>query len=344
MSQNSNNHQPVLEAAEQPPEVPYLADENEVGNEFADAPSPLFSADAYANSLMDEVFADVDRILNGGANLPTAPVQPDYVTLEPVSISAIPKLNLPSVFMPRRPLSDDSLDAELDEATAKVINDLASSRSNQSIDRLLLAIACASLVATGALWFFLQNRTPTAVAPSPAETAAALQAQQDAEFLDYMARSVSRIDRTASSQTALIPPAAPPVRVQSNPEGQPAPNAGPNVIERVYIPLYQPPQTLFPGAQSAAPAAPIAPAPAPAAPSAAVAPPNIAPSATHVLVGVLELGERSAALFEINGTPQRVYVGENIGSSGWALVSIANQEAIVRRNGEVRSIYVGQRF
>jgi Tfp pilus assembly protein PilP len=64
----------------------------------------------------------------------------------------------------------------------------------------------------------------------------------------------------------------------------------------------------------------------------------------HTLVGVLELGDRSAALFDIAGNTQRVYVGESIGSSGWTLVSITNQEAIVRRNGDVRSIYVGQQF
>jgi Tfp pilus assembly protein PilP len=59
---------------------------------------------------------------------------------------------------------------------------------------------------------------------------------------------------------------------------------------------------------------------------------------------LLELGDRSAALFEVNGTTQRINVGEAIGASGWTLVSVANQEAVVRRNGEVRSVYVGQKF
>jgi Tfp pilus assembly protein PilP len=65
---------------------------------------------------------------------------------------------------------------------------------------------------------------------------------------------------------------------------------------------------------------------------------------THTLLGVLELGERSAALFEIQGVPQRVYIGERIGDSGWSLVSVANEEAVVRRNGEVRTLYIGQNF
>ena len=64
----------------------------------------------------------------------------------------------------------------------------------------------------------------------------------------------------------------------------------------------------------------------------------------NTLVGILELGERSAALFEIDGVARRIYVGENIGSSGWNLVKVVNQEAVVRRNGEVRSVFVGQQF
>ncbi|MCD8490387.1 MAG: hypothetical protein LRZ84_27585, partial [Desertifilum sp.] len=67
------------------------------------------------------------------------------------------------------------------------------------------------------------------------------------------------------------------------------------------------------------------------------------PEQVHTLVGVLELGDRSAALFEVEGATRRVGVGEQIGN-GWTIVEIANQEAVIRRNGEVRSVYVGQKF
>ncbi|MGI0496350.1 hypothetical protein ACOKW7_12620 [Limnospira platensis CENA597] len=67
-------------------------------------------------------------------------------------------------------------------------------------------------------------------------------------------------------------------------------------------------------------------------------------AAIHTLVGILELGDRSAALFEVNGVARRIYVGESIAASGWSLSSVANQEAVIRRNGEVRSIVVGERF
>ncbi|MFQ4140878.1 hypothetical protein [Chlorogloeopsis sp. ULAP02] len=65
---------------------------------------------------------------------------------------------------------------------------------------------------------------------------------------------------------------------------------------------------------------------------------------SHTLEGLLELGNKSAALFKVNGITRRVEIGESIGSSGWTLVDVANGEAIIRRNGEVRSIFAGQNF
>jgi len=68
------------------------------------------------------------------------------------------------------------------------------------------------------------------------------------------------------------------------------------------------------------------------------------PTSSHVLEGLLELGEQSAALFKVNGVSRRIQKGESIGASGWTLVDVANGEAIIRRNGEVRSIFAGQKF
>jgi hypothetical protein len=65
---------------------------------------------------------------------------------------------------------------------------------------------------------------------------------------------------------------------------------------------------------------------------------------TYILEGLLELGDKSAALFKVDGVTRRIDVGESIGSSGWTLVEVSKGEAVVRRNGEVRSIYTGQNF
>ena len=70
----------------------------------------------------------------------------------------------------------------------------------------------------------------------------------------------------------------------------------------------------------------------------------IAVAPSNTLEGLLELGNKSAALFKIDGVTRRVNMGESIGSSGWTLVDVSNGEAVIRRNGEVRSIYTGQKF
>ncbi|MEM7725331.1 MAG: hypothetical protein AAF208_03040 [Cyanobacteria bacterium P01_A01_bin.45] len=65
-------------------------------------------------------------------------------------------------------------------------------------------------------------------------------------------------------------------------------------------------------------------------------------SVNHELKGVMDLGEQSAAIFKIEGADLQIRRGETIGTSGWTLVDITGKEAIIRRNGEVRSIQAGQ--
>lgn len=95
-----------------------------------------------------------------------------------------------------------------------------------------------------------------------------------------------------------------------------------------------------PAAQQAAPA----PAPQQSAPQQSAPAASSAPTSAHTLVGILELGDRSAALFEVDGVARRIYVGESIGASGWTLAEIKNQEAVIRKGGDVRSVFVGQKF
>ena len=68
------------------------------------------------------------------------------------------------------------------------------------------------------------------------------------------------------------------------------------------------------------------------------------PVLKKTLVGVMELGDRSAALVEIAGVVQRFRIGESISASGWTLVEISKNQAVIRRNGEVRSLFIGQAF
>ncbi|MGB7087751.1 MAG: hypothetical protein WBD47_19490 [Phormidesmis sp.] len=153
-------------------------------------------------------------------------------------------------------------------------------------------------------------------------------------------------------QNSQAAPSNPP-----NPSGNPSGNAANTAnTQRPTVPVPGPAATTRPADTSTA-AVPVVPATPQSqsdlpAPAVAVGPTNAAeaavtdvtPTSEHVLVGILNLGSRSAALFNLDGNSQRAYVGDRVGLSGWTLVSVNGQNVVVRRDGEVRSIYIGQRF
>lgn len=315
-------------------------------------------ADMYADRLMDELFGGVERALEGDAEALKTLGDPTLEAAETPSLgmagvdfsmASLPALAAPSGV----PFNGMTLPSTLATTAETLPLEAPPKRWWQrwTVNRLLLGAAGLSLAATLALWWAYQRQgvAPAVnTVPAPAPEAAAVNG--DAEFLEYLRRSLSVIAQDAEANTVAtasnIPNVPislngglglPPIGNSSLPPGVAGASGSPaqiNVIERVYIPY----QT---GQVAAAPSA--APAGSTGA-GVAAAPGSPAVAATHTLVGVLELGDRSAALFEISGVPQRVYIGERIGSSGWSLVSVSDGEAVIRRNGEVRSIYIGQRF
>ncbi|XWK91120.1 MAG: hypothetical protein U7127_14040 [Phormidium sp.] len=481
-----------------------------------------WSMDANANRLMDDIFADVERILETGSETPTIPAEPaEYVSF--------PKMAVPSVTIPAEIASRSKV---AEEITKPETTPSKRQQSGKSLEKWLLIGACASLGITLLLWILGQSRLNSLLGNNSASTPKATQAsQKDLAFVDYMQRSLESIDQKAEDrkQVPVVPPAPPPTQPPLPvlvPGNLPQNTSRPNVLERVYIPVYPQPRIIYtnppspaatPSPQAAAPreatsptpkatsptpkavsptpkavsptpkavsptpkatsptpkatsptpkatsptpkatsptpkavsptpkavsprAKATSPTPAPSpkpearptsrpvataptvprlsaalptqtaspsptakpttvaakptptptqtalpsptakpttvaakptptptqaasesprvvavAPSPTAAPTfrNRSPQATastpgnqYSLRGVLVLGERSAAIFEVGGVSRRIYVGESIGSSGWTLVEINNEnsEAVIRRNGEVRSIFVGQQF
>lgn len=397
---------------------------NKRASQPLNAPASIqpWSADSEADKLMDELFSDIDRILEAGSKLPTEPVKPEYVSLKSL---VIPQITMPPAVMPPQELvQQPSLDDSIDTASlAQLDTDVASppvvqsKRWNWSVEKVLLAVGVASLVVMAIM--LLSNKTKLALpgwlnfAGSPSAENGQI-TDSDSQFISYMQRSLEVIDRKtgANQKPATATSTAPTTATATNLPPVPtagnrtlAQNQAPTVLERVYIPVYPPSTPAAPSAPSVAarPSIPPVPSvarpsvqlppppvrssvplpppvtrpsatrppaakpsaarpPAPASPQAAApsprrlpAPPSVAvptsptvqspaPVANHTLVGLLELGDRSAALFDVSGITQRITVGEAIGASGWILVSVANQEAVIRRNGEVRSVYVGQKF
>jgi hypothetical protein len=186
---------------------------------------------------------------------------------------------------------------------------------------------------------------------------------------------------TAAPLLNTQPTATLPLPVAAN-NALPATNqpSSPNVIERIYIPVYQSPAPEYqiptvppvpippklpsssslavqnfpindkqPATQPIAETTQVKPNPVAVNPLPAKEPTNIVeqvsvPSYSAQLDGLLELGNQSVALFKVDGISHRISLGENIGNTGWILVEVSNGEAIIRRNGEVRSIYTGQKL
>jgi hypothetical protein len=358
--------------------------------------------EAYADRLMDDVFADVERVASGGNRLPSETAQPSSMQLKSVQVPSIvlsPKWEAPQPAQP-----------EVTETTRRD----RSSNAWQIFDRILLASAGTALVLMLGLWLgarqqvrqFIgvapkpspENTQDNATSPAPGVPESATSKE---EFQEYLRRSLAAIEqnqeqqqqRQASQRPAIDPQTM--SQVTQNPELADALNRLANAIERSNLQASMPPGGLYPMPQSPPPVAqqpatPLSPPPAPTpaaspspkpvasqpsqqttSPSPAPATPQSTPQSTpqppaptpsptpttaasptpanrsdgnHILVGIMELGDRSAGLFEINGVARRIRVGQTIGSSGWTLEEVKDGEAVIRRNGEVRSIYVGEQF
>jgi hypothetical protein len=265
--------------------------------------TPNWSVDAYADRLMNDLFHDVDRILDGGTRKPK-PAPPDLVTLQSVQV---PQIILPPTMMPKT-AAETTVDAKATRTDKR--------RKGQSFDRLLLGSACGLLLITLGLWlwnrgylqqFWAQIAPAQQEAVDPPKTPEQLKAEADAEFAAYMERSLDVMDRQAAGQpaepvvapnTALpIPPPPPPVNVTVNPPNVmvPAPQVTVNtphqgnlaeVLNRIAIALERGinPTLVQPNLTVTVPRTPEAPqttaaAPAPAAPApAAPAPATPAPA------------------------------------------------------------------
>ncbi|MGD1807673.1 hypothetical protein ACP6PL_19860 [Dapis sp. BLCC M126] len=177
---------------------------------------------------------------------------------------------------------------------------------------------------------------PSAASASNASTEAAENVQEKSEAeitakAEAKSETQAKVDSSSSekAETKTKPESPAKTTAQDKPEPEPKPET-----------------TAQAESQTETPTEPVSLPPPPPAeiPVAETVVASQVQSPINTLVGILELGERSAALFEIDGVARRIYVGESIGGSGWTLVKVANQEAVVRRNGEVRSVFVGQQF
>ncbi|AFZ13670.1 hypothetical protein Cri9333_2826 [Crinalium epipsammum PCC 9333] len=341
------------------------------------------SVEDHADQLMDELFSEIDRILDGGSKFSTETAQPEYVSLQPLKMPEMspPEATVTPDEQPKTQLTQEqgNTSSAAPQSLTKKSNteekntrDPKNARYGNWFEKILLSLSFASLLAFAVLWLVSQKKLNLQFGQqySNAPSTQPQISQSDAKFIEYMQRSLLTIDRKAQAskqQSTATQPNSNQSPIPANANVATVPSRTTKVIEKVYIPVY-PPQTstLLTPSPTVSPSSPQArtatgsikqppPLPRVAGSPPAVAPPptNRSPSKSWIpttagnkftLVGLVERTKRPAALIQIKGVTQRIYQGQTIGDSNWTLVAVAEQEAIFKRNGEVKSVYVGQKF
>lgn len=368
--------------------------------------------ETYAESLMDELFNDIENILDSPSkrnhhidrreSIPVQPMSfkmPDVVlpsTVNKLLQSASPIKNIQTTTLVVNPPSIGGITTKGEpqiSSLSKVIF-MGLSLTLGTLGMVYLTesglLTTINTQLTSQSWPNPQISSPVSVTTDP-----------QLDLVNYMLAALTLIEQQGTTNITIKPgfpagninqtTAAPllntqptatlPLPVAAN-NVLPATNqpSSPNVIERMYIPVDQSPVTKYqlptvppvpippklpsssslavnnlpindkqPATKPIAETTQVKPNPVAVNPLPAKEPTNIVeqvsvPSYSAQLDGLLELGNQSVALFKVDGISHRISLGENIGNTGWILVEVSNGEAIIRRNGEVRSIYTGQKL
>lgn len=336
--------------------------------------SSQFSADVSAGRLMDDLFQEVEQLLglevessdaalnhpNPAPALNETQTAPPPLTSHAETLAIQPFNSLAQQGLAEQRLAEQNLAtlANTDLAATAIADPIISTQTNApkgQWNRLLLTVGCASIVVSLALWLLYQDGRQHQQA-MVAGTTGAVASVADQQFADYVQHSLLNIDQQAqsvagSAQSATSKTSTPGMPTVVMPKA-PSPLAStqlPTSSGKEYVPVYQLPSNLYPSGTPIAPLPnlPGAKLPNPGKSNGAIGTKTATTGTTGIsqkLVGVLDQGNNSVALFEINGITQRYEIGESIGSSGWTLVEVSKNQAIIRRNGDVRSLFVGHSF
>ena len=242
-------------------------------------------------------------------------------------------------------------------------------------EKMLIFVGCSSAMAAMVIWLGSQGTIGRMVAAirgtSEVSVAVVPPNPSDVKFSDYMGKSLESIDSKSKVMPGLaalpgLPSVGlPTVKVDNSspkiiiggsgmPQLKPVPTIGrtapinspiaiapvansqssldqtvaklSGLVDRMTGVTNRPIAAIPPSARAVAPVAPAV------------------PQSEYTLSGVLGNGDKSAAMFKINGVGRNYDKGEKIGNSGWVFIRVDNGNAVVRRNGEVRTLSAGQRL
>jgi outer membrane biosynthesis protein TonB len=273
--------------------------------------------------------------------------------------------------------------AAFPEASDQPINPNKSPFWKRHLDKMIFFSSCSVLIGSLLLLendhqFSLANFQDIQTAVAGSNVQGTPPVDTNAQFIRYMERALVEIDReqelaeiakakeltqepiqpvapltpevhptpaatTASPQTLVtlpaLPPPPPPVQNATPPA--PQPSASP-----ASTPDPNPPATPQPENQTvpSTPSPTPQEKPAPSSKTQPITPERTVPPSSPTLVGLLELGEHSAALLKVEGVTQRIMLEETIPGSNWKLVSVANQKATFTNQDQQKVMFVGEQL
>ncbi|AFY91815.1 alpha-ketoglutarate decarboxylase [Chamaesiphon minutus] len=278
----------------------------------------LSKVNAHADRSLDRLFADIEELLSGDLEADSSSAIERAQHKNTDSTRHYPPAQSPQSDSHYYPAAGSFTGAEpsfsddsIDDAPPTTVP-----KRKKSLPIWLMVGSGLGItaIAAGSLLFWLVKERKIDM-PNIDTSWLPFQSQQvspaDAQFADYMRKSIAKIEATNRVPVAPAPAANIPEPALTTPAA-----ANPTITN----------------APSAIVTAPIS-----ASPAAVTTP--------IALVKTLDKTNRPGAIFQIDGQTQTIRVGQQIGTSKWSLVAVAKGEVTIKqKGGQIRSLDVGQKF
>lgn len=300
-----------------------------------------------ADAVMDELFGAVEQSLH----IQKVPVPPHSQTAN-LGDSNLDNLGLDDLGLDKSGLDDLDIMWLSPYSPPPSTNPEDPARPDQDPDRVphqagdqnwltpvLIMCACGSAMLATVLWsiHLSQKLHQITAANSQPPLAPVI---TESENVSTFSKEVQELLATAPN----LPPANPVTPVSPVPDSSvtttlpsaPLTNAPLAAPQTVYVPVYQSPNTPLNTPLNT----PVTALP----PTSGEAPSANPVTPAYTLVGVLSLGDRSSAMFELEGSVQTITPGKLVGNTGWTLEKVQQRDVVLRRAQETKTVVVGQKF
>jgi hypothetical protein len=266
----------------------------------------------HADRLMDGLFADIEELLSGDLSKQQKSQPATIGTASPVG--AMGQVD--------RQSSEQNMVPAYQYKVAPATTPPAEAAPVPPVKgglwpKILIGLGLTALAVGGGVWWLAKENKINLALLAPSDVSKA-----DLQFADYLRRAFGKIDSTSTPTTTQSQVTIPnPPGVVTAPTGN--------------IPLSP--------SVGAVPAAPLA-IGKPLVPTTVPAVPLVAANSSFVKV---VNSNPPTAEFVIDGKAKQLSAGDKIGDSGWSLttvISALDNEVIIKRNGELRTLKAGQKF